>query len=242
MSTWTSDITGSARAALLGALILPLAGCLGEGGGTPGAMGFLSGGAAPAPLRRIALYDGAVVVAGPPGYCIDGRAVRRGRAGNFVLLASCAQLSGSEALSVDPAMITVSVLSYTAGVTQPTAAQITRSAAPARALRELDGDGVSLVHLDSGGDAAVPGGDPRYWRAGMVVNGHLIGLAIYGGKGSAVAGDAGLNVLMEMAETLREESPERAPAAPDSPDAPAPVAKTGTGSKSVFSGLFPKAN
>src|SRR6056297_1527391 len=65
-------------------------------------------------------------------------------------------------------------------------------------------------------DPALPGGDPRYWRGGMLINGHLVGLAAYGRQGSRVAGADGRRLIRQLAETLREASPEMG----DRPTAP----------------------
>lgn len=232
MSTWTSDALLSLRrpwAPGVAALcLMVLGGCL-----APGDAGARRGFAAPeaeapAPVRRIAFYDGQVVVDGPAGYCVDTGSVRRRGASRFVLLARCTSLGAEVGEAADPAVITVSVLPFDARAEQPVAAALAAAQAPARVLEEIDGDGVALVHLADGGDAVVPGGDPRHWRAGMVINGHLVGIAAYAEAGGVVAGPAGRGVLVEMAERMRMLSPrmreDKAPSAtaPDkTPDAPA---------------------
>ncbi len=268
MSIWISSARALRRGPLRGlrpvlmlAAILPLSACL-EGAG-PGAIGF---GASQvnkdAPLSRVGFFRGAVVVEGPQGYCIDSKSVRRRAASSFALLTSCATLTGNASQAVAPAVITVSILPADPGVVQPGAAEMSAGLAPTRALEEIDGDGIALVQLAQGGDAGIPGGDARYWRASMVINGHLIGLAAYGQAGSAVAGHQGKNLLIDMAENMREASPSRQPKAlpastrtPDPAtsagatttgtvrvdhDSAAPEAADRAGSQPILSGLFRK--
>lgn len=241
MSIWTSDQNTAwriIRRAFFTMLVLPLAACL---EGVPGA-----GSGAPA-LSRVMFYDGDVTVAGPRGYCIDPQTVKRGPGGSFALLASCESLTGTAGVVVDPAVLTVSVLPRRVGVSQPNAAEMARALAPDKVLRGFDGDGISLVHVATGGRAVLPTGDPSYWRAGMVINDHLIGLAIYGPQGGVVAKDAGRALLMDLAEAMRDQSPERSFAAeaaattlenpPDDATQPATKAKQGLGM--LLGGLFP---
>jgi len=240
MSTWISDKTTARRIirrAFFTLLILPLAACL---EGVPGA-----GSSTPA-LSKVMFYDGDVTVAGPRGYCIDRQSVKRNPGGSFALLASCESLTGTAGVVVDPAVMTVSVLPRRVGASQPSSAEMTRALAPDKVLLGYDGDGISLVHVADGGRAVLPMGDPSYWRAGMVINDHLIGLAIYGPQGGVAAGDAGRDLLMDLAEALREQSPERsfapsAAAAGETPsaDATQPVTKAKKGIDMLLGGLFP---
>ncbi len=230
MSTWTSDTRGVGagrnmrpafllvRAAFL-ALTLPLAGCfsLPEGG----RMGLLSGGdGAPAPvpaLRRAALTQGDVVVLPPAGYCVDGDSIRDGASGGaFALIAACQSLTGRlGGVAAEPAILTVSISNRKRGeLDQPGADDLARATGGARVLERINGDGLTLVHLATGGDAKVPGGDPRHWRGVMVVNARVVGLALYGPKGSTVAGQAGKLLMVAMAEGIREASPFVDPAGP----------------------------
>ncbi len=206
MFTWISNrITPG----LAFAVFLLLAGCMGEG--TEGGLGFLNppqtAASGPPPFKQVSLFRGNVVIEGPPGYCIDRQSLRRGADGGFALIASCESLTGAIGTKVAPAVITVSVLPRRLGATQPTAAGLAALAAPARALVLDDGDGISLVQLSQGGNTALADGDPRYWRGGMLINGHVVGLAVYGPKGSKLAGADGRRLMMGMAETLRELSP-----------------------------------
>ena len=242
MSIWTCKILRLGATASMAAV---LAGCSPTTGG--GTVGLLSPSTEiSAPVRSAALFDGAVVVAGPPGYCIDPNSVRQRAGSSFALLASCTSLTGSADLNVDPAVLTVSVLAFEAEAQQPPATDIAKSMSPAKVLEEIDGDGVSLVHFATGGSGGVPGGDPRYWRAGMVINGHVVALAAYGPAGSKVATTRGRVLLMDMAEALRDESPLPGIATGDDVELaetngsePVVAKPKPRGLKSIISGLFP---
>ena len=200
--------------ALVVGLSLSLSGCLATTGTAPGTVGLaVTAGTKSAALRQVSLQGGQVVVAGPRGYCVDAQNVRRKRNGHFALIASCASLSGAAVGAVEPAVMTVLALPRDAGAEQPSATDLARSVAPARVLEKIDGDGVSIVHLAGGGSrgkpGGIPGGDARHWRAVMLINGHVTGLALYAPKGSAIAGKAGRSVIIDFAEALREASPVR---------------------------------
>lgn len=160
--------------------------------------------------RKVALYDGEVVLRAPEGYCIDRPSMRQdGRAG-FVLVASCETLSGLRGQAVvEPVLITVSVLPEVPANGRPTPAEMARDLAPAEVLTSLDAGGLTLVRLSAGGDRILPGGDPRHWRGSMVVNGYLIGLALYAREGSPMAGREGRDLLTGMARRIRRASPDR---------------------------------
>ncbi len=230
MSTWTSDSAparrGLVRRASLSALCLLLAGCVGTG------IGPRTGD----PVTRMSLYGGEVNLVAPPGYCIDDSHVRRGRDVTVVPLATCESLTGQVGLPVPAALMTVSVLPRQGGQAAPTADSIAASLAPVEALERADSNGVAYVRFADGGQDALPGGDPRHWRGGMMINGHLIGLAVYAPQGSALAGAGGRRLMADLAARLRR-------ASPDLPDsvATAPQEQTEArpgGMRGLLGGLF----
>lgn len=167
-------------------------------------------------LRAMPVYGGRVVVRGPEGYCVDRSSHQRRAAGTLVFLASCESLSGRPGLRVDAALIVVTVTPRRPGTAQPTARDIAETMAPKRPLDLRDEDGIAMVHFNAGGAVALPGGDPHYWRGGMALNGHLVSLAVYGSKGSPIAGPAGRALLRSVALEMRRASP-----TPTSPARPA---------------------
>lgn len=182
----------------LAALLWSLAACgdLGPGGTSD----------EPNVVKALALYDGDVVVRGPRGYCVDADSVRRQPSNRLVLLGSCESLSGEPGVTVPLALIVVNVADKQPGRAQPTAATIAASAAPKKPLAAIDTEGLALVHLDAGGELALPGGDPRYWRGGMVINDHLVSLAVYTPRGSTLAGASGRRFITDLARALRSAS------------------------------------
>ncbi len=213
------------RAAICGALILPLAACVVGG---EGAMGLLpKGGKAAEAPRGVAFFGGDVVVTGPSGYCVDPGSVQQRRDAAFALLASCSHLGRTAGDTVPPAVITVSVLARDAAATAPTASRLAAPWANAGVVQKIDAEGISLIQLKRGGDTLLPGGDPRHWRGAMVTNGHMIGLAAYGNAGSRA--QTGRDLLITTSRAMRDASPRRPviqTAAPSSIDANA-AAKPG---------------
>ncbi len=203
MFTWISK--SSLFTAFAG--IFLLAGCLGEVTGGAGANKAQRSLFKAPILEKVEVFQGAVIVAGPKGYCIDRQSLRRSRDGAFVLIASCASLTGKSDTFVDPAVLTVSVLPAKMDATRPTAAELAVSAGSSELLRSEDRNGISLVQIANGGDRIWPDGDARYWRASIVINGHIVGLAVYGPKGSGVAGEGGRQLLIALAQQLRRLSP-----------------------------------
>jgi len=105
-----------------------------------------------AALRQVALYQGAVTVAGPPGYCLDQQSLRRGAAGAVVLIASCESLSGKAGTPVDPAVMTVSVLPERLSPARPSTAEIAATMAPATVRNQHEDAELALVQVSEGGD------------------------------------------------------------------------------------------
>lgn len=201
----------AARLLLLGGLPLPLMGCFGP---ETGALSFLASGnekteVARDVLRKTSLLGGDVVVRGPEGYCVDRRSLRHRDTSGFALLASCESLSGVRGQQVEPVLMTVSVVPGGPEVQRPGATEIAALMAPAQVLAAHEDADLALVHFASGGDGVLPGGDARHWRGGMVVNGYLVGLALYAQKDGAMAGGDGRRLLTELARSIRRASPDR---------------------------------
>ena len=209
------------RATFAAVLIAGLAGCLGEGsnGGFANGFGLLPA-AASKPgsdstsaaaddgrdraLRQATLAGGRLGVRGPRGYCVDPATLRRGLIGGFALIASCNSLSGGWASpDVEPVVMTVQVQPALNRRQPPSVAAMAAALAPLQALRTVEEDGLSLVHMASGGDAVLPRGDPKHWRGAMMINGHLVGLAVYAPRGSVFAGTRGQRLIRTLAQGLR---------------------------------------
>ncbi len=205
---------------LLSALALAACDVNGDGSGrgfltgfdTPGSAGgreALSqpdGGAKP--IRRAALAGGAVVVAGPRGYCIDPVTVESDGVTGFAVLASCRILAGPAAgPEVEPALVTVTVGAEAPAPVLPDPATLARLAgSPARAGESRGG--LVLAQIQEGGDRVLEGGDPRHWRGAFLLGTRLVSLAVYAPAGSALAADRGRDMLTAVRRAIVRASPE----------------------------------
>ncbi len=184
MSTWISR-TGVALAAGLA-----LAACQPGGFGAPAAV-----------TRAMTVSDGAVMVAGPQGYCIDRGASRDGPEGAFVLFGTCAALAGSRAAGQpsQPVVLTVSVLpgAPEEGALSENFEALARffRSAPGRAAlsRSGEAEAVSVEEIAAAGevlylrlhDSSASEGqavEPEYWRAILALDGRIVTLSALGLK------------------------------------------------------------
>lgn len=155
-------------------------------------------------MRTISFYDGAVTVDSPRGYCIDRASVKHDADGRFALLASCESLTGEPGVEVAPAVMTVAVLPRAHDAnTPPDATAMAQAVGPDTVRRAEEDDGITLVQVANGGEAVLPQGDPAHWRASMMLNGHVVGLAAYGPKDGEIAGSQGRDLLRAFGATLR---------------------------------------
>ncbi|MFP4327857.1 MAG: hypothetical protein ACLFQL_07600, partial [Paracoccaceae bacterium] len=165
------------------------------------------------PVRQVSVARGTIEVTGPPGYCIDPAALRDGPRDSFVLLASCAILGGDALIGAEPAILTVTVSEPNPEAAPPRAADLAAAVGGARVLDTQEAGPLSLVHLDGGGDALLPGGDSRHWRGATRLGDRVIGLAAYAPEGSRLAGPEGGALLAELSNRVRQVEPPEAEAA-----------------------------
>ncbi|MFP4303540.1 dihydroxy-acid dehydratase [Rhodosalinus sp.] len=211
MSTWTS------RAALAGAA-LALSACTEQE----------TGAAAP---REVVVARGAVLVAAPPGYCVDRTALRDAEEGSFALLASCASLDpNADGPSAQPAILTVTVSGRDPETTPPRAEALA-AAAPEAVLATRQRGALALVHLGDGGDAVLPGGDPRHWRGATGTGGRVVALALYAPRESPLAGAAGGDLMAALAARIEARAPATVAVAP-------PQGRSGDGLRATLARLF----
>lgn len=204
-------------------MILPLAACLGGEGLT---RMVPESEKQTAPLRRVGFFGGDVIAAGPQGFCVDPGSVQKGRGTGFALLADCAHMGALHMGDVPPAVVTISVLARDARAVQPTARSLAAPLQESGIRRMIDGDGIALVQLARGGDGMLQGGDPGHWRAALLINGHIVGLAAYGEPGSGVDGRAGYELLLAVGDAMRGASAEQRAPPPDEAAPPEPADPT----------------
>lgn len=163
-----------------------------------------------ATLEQVSFADGAVVVSGPRGYCIDPTTLRR-RPTGFAVIASCRILAnGVLGAAVDPVLVTVTV-GQADGTPLPTATQLAAGAG-GRVVSQRDIAGMVLVQLEDPDASILSDGDSRYWRGVFRQGSRLVGLALYAPDGSPLAGASGANMLRDVQMRIVGLSPD-----PESP-------------------------
>ncbi|GAB5436174.1 hypothetical protein [Falsiruegeria mediterranea] len=192
MTTWTSKV------ALVGASLALTSACQPKSA--------LSFAAAPSEqVTRVSLAAGNVQLVAPFGYCVDERSVKVRSTGSFAMLARCDTLGVRGFFSAqDLAVITVTTVG-TDTTSQPTTKELAASAVPATVLDQQTHKGLPFLRLTS--DAhEVDGASMEHWRSAFVVNGQLVGLALYANDGSLALTDEGAQVLSELASQTRKTS------------------------------------
>ncbi|MFD2739641.1 hypothetical protein ACFSUD_08680 [Sulfitobacter aestuarii] len=170
MTTWTS------KGPLLAAALLLLTGC---------EVGPVGSGAAPKGLSQARMGGGALRLVPPPGYCIDQGSLKA----RFALLARCDAFAAVDTVSDAPrGMITFSMLPAPAGAELPSPETIAKAARLTR-LSEVESTAAETI-FRAVGPVPVKGVSPRHWRAAALIDGQLVGIALYGPEdGRAITGD-----------------------------------------------------
>lgn len=243
MSTWISDPARAGRPVAAGLALFALAGCQGGGpGATAGFGGLAFSRAAP---QKVAVADDTVAIAGPRGFCVDRTATRDGDAGAFVLMASCAAITGRRNAPVPAtdALLTASVAGNPGpgGTPEDRALVLARffSSDEGRAALARDGradsvvveqmfdrDGLFLLRARDRSAGLDAGLRDDYWRAIFDVNGRIVTASVVGFDARPISDAAGLAVLRDFAARIRAESAtlvaDAAPAAAAGADPAAP--------------------
>ena len=168
------------------------------------------------PVTALALADGAVTIAAPEGYCIDGRASRPPQ--GFVIMAGCALVSSDARMPVTDGLITVQIgAEGTAGVTQsPSTLRNLLATAEGAALLSSNGDptAISVDALESDSravyvhftDSAAPpkaGLEQVEWRAFFDLGDRLATVTLRGFERAPIDAGDGLRLLRASVETIR---------------------------------------
>ena len=211
MSTWISKAAGIA-------IIAVLSGCL----DLPG--GFAA--------RQMAVGGGSVVVAGPPGYCVDGQGSRDGARGAFVLLGSCASLTGSPygARPKAMAVLTAAVSAGSGGAsiagsqTRLAAyftsadgrAALSRSgkAGSVKILGHHGNDGAFFLHLRDSSSFPRRPDATETWRVLFDLNGRIVTLSVVGLPDKPIVATEAEVLLRDFMARVRRATPTRPAAAP----------------------------
>ncbi|MBK1634972.1 hypothetical protein [Rhodovulum adriaticum] len=174
---------------------------------------------------EIVVADGSVAIAAPYGFCVDKSALRQGTDGSFVLLASCAALTGADnAPNPSPdALLTASV----AGNPGPGGSAADRAvvleryfgseagrAALARNGRadtvQIDGmdsrDGLFFLHVTDRGPGLGKGLRPDTWRAIFDVQGRIVTASVTGFADRPISDAASRALLRDFATRIRRQT------------------------------------
>lgn len=218
MSIWTNDRRScSLRAVLKGAALL-LAALL--------ALASPASAQSGAPLR-VTVDGRAVVVTGPPGYCVDRSASREGPEGAFVLLGSCAALGGGRAAPKDaPAVLIATIAPGASGeglgpegfaglatffTSEPGRAALSR-AGDAGSVQVLEALSVGdVLYLRIADQAAAEGQalDPEYWRAILPLRGRMVTLSVLSEAGSPLPPGGARAALDTFVARMQAANPSR---------------------------------
>lgn len=187
---------------------------------------FLAGCQAVQAPGMMPVAGGAVVVAGPSGFCVDPGASHDSARGAFVLLGSCRSISGSSFLAQAPPLRAVLTAAVSAGsggasIAGNTArlsrffrsragrAALSRSGNPetVRVLSERVHDNAFILHARD--VSAFPGHavSPDYWRALFDLNGHIVTLSVIGVPQAPFTDTAALDTLEAFIARVRALSP-----------------------------------
>jgi hypothetical protein len=217
MSTWTYKQPMLRICSVL--FLTILSGCLGAGGsdGTRSSpltdrAGGLFGKSAP---DRVSLDGGAIVVAGPRGFCVDKASSRTRAANPFVLMASCASIGSDSSVPRQNALL---VASATRG-TGPTQLGYERFFASPEGRASLSQTGdpttVSVDEVSSKNgvfrlqltDSSLPqdtsGLAPTAWRGLFELNGSIVSVKVFSLAQSPLSRDAGFGLVDEFIASIR---------------------------------------
>ncbi len=150
-------------------------------------------------LAQAPMAFGVVTLVPPTGYCIDGESLRP----RFALLARCDKLGADGGGRGAPiGVMTVSVAQARGTGTLPTPTQ-TAAAFGLRDVSALVANDTSVVFRATG-DAIGPDMSPDHWRGSALVNGQVLGIALYGPADGAAITREGRALVAELIRRTEE--------------------------------------
>lgn len=212
MSIWTCK-TLHMRQVLFGFMCLVLAGC--EAGSGTGLF-------RKAP-EKVVVAGKSVVIAGPPGYCVDSAATRDTATGAFVLLGSCASIANSVQMPSPstPGLLTASV-SGASGLAIRTSLdrlEIFFTSEAGRAALARDGHAASVqilqtrrkgdafyLHVRDTSNVTNRSISQDYWRGLFDVRGRIVTVSVVGFARRPMSNATGLATLDAFAKRILAEN------------------------------------
>ncbi|HGG04639.1 MAG TPA: hypothetical protein ENK28_04220 [Aliiroseovarius sp.] len=194
---------------------------VGGGAGGGGLFGARESNAATG-QQTIRLAGRKILVQGPDGFCVDPASRLENRQGGFVVLGSCAALSGNDQAPspARPAVLTVSVspmprdvATTTAGLqdflaTEDGQSQLVASGA-AEILSVQSSGGVQVIHARDTSPTRPAALADEYWRGFIVVRGYLLSLTVSATASSAISDQYGRQMLLAFVNSMQNANPER---------------------------------
>ena len=176
--------------------------------------------------EKIAVAQESVVIAGPPGFCVDLTATRDSKAGAFVLLGSCASIANNAKIAAPrtPGVLTASVSAESGSRIATSVSRLDAffKSESGRAALARDGqaESVRILATRKRGDAfyirardtsrnAVPGISQEYWRGLFNVEGRIVTVSVVGFKNKPMSQTDGLAMLDAFAAKIRSENVSR---------------------------------
>ncbi|MBM7069524.1 hypothetical protein [Actibacterium sp. 188UL27-1] len=206
------------RSLFAASLALALTGCLGDG--SQANRGFGAAIFSRAAPTQVSVREGAVTVAGPAGYCVDTRSSRLNDSTAFVLLGSCAGLSGRAATPENRTLDALLTATVAPGGTAPVEAferffttdagraALAQDGDPAKVdvfETEIQGD-VFLMHLQDSGLSDLPDLAADRWRAVFTMNGAVVSATVIGLRGHNMGSERGMSLAMRFAQRIQQAS------------------------------------
>lgn len=194
--------------------------------------------------QKVSVAGNTVVISGPYGFCVDDRAMRDSEDGAFVLMASCATITGGQDAPTPTAhvLLTASVAANPGpgGSAEDRALVLAQyfSSEEGRAALARDGraenveihqmfdrDDLFVLHASDRSAGLGAGLRNDYWRAIFDVNGRIVTASVVDFADAPVDDEMRLALLRDFAARIRSESRGHA-AVPEAvaPQATAPAA------------------
>ncbi len=190
-------------------------------------LGFGDNAKAPA---KVTVTQDAIDIRGPRGFCVDSQATRDGENGAFVLLGSCASISGNLR---SPAPATPALL--TASVSQPSVTEISQAtdalaafftSAEGRAALSRDGqpgsvrivdtssqNGLFILHAQHSGTDPQAGLGTDQWRGLFNLSGRIVTVSVVGFAADPLDASDGRKTLTQFAARIRADNQAGVPVA-----------------------------
>lgn len=149
-------------------------------------------------LSRVRMAGGEVLLAAPRGFCIDKASVKP----RFALMARCDFLGAAHAAGAAPlGLIAVSVIPLARTATLPTPEQTARASGLTGVSEPVQGDDALIFRAE--GPAPLEGLGQSHWRGTARVDGHVLGVALYGPEQGAATSTEGRDIVVDLINQTR---------------------------------------